>query len=268
VGRRAGSSVPISFFSFQDIVTSVTGILILVTLMLAVDIIDPTRVENASHTPVINDLRVLESELAAISSSIQQKKKQIQSLQQVMAVLGKNSSEDKVTRFKELSDKLSTLKQLLHIRQTQLAGELNELDASQKQLDQIVNEHAAVEAQNHEADLQLLQLSKVPTVKLLPGPSTKNPIIIECKNDNAIIGVLSSQGELSIIQSVSAQRVEKKIDQIFRLFDPQKEYFVIYVHSDATELANRLITHVRKNDFDVGWDLLTDEQRIYQEREK
>src|SRR5262245_50889879 len=39
MSRRGRSGVPISLFSFQDIVTSVTGIMILVTLFLALDII-------------------------------------------------------------------------------------------------------------------------------------------------------------------------------------------------------------------------------------
>lgn len=268
MGRRTSRSIPVSFFSFQDIVTSVTGILILVTLMLAVDIISPIPSETISQHAPIGDLQSLQSQLSVISSDIEQKKNQLQSLLQVMAALGKSSSANKTTELKELSDKLSALKQLLQIRQTQLAVEVNQLHASKKQLEQIMNEHATVEAQNREADQQLIQKSKISTVKLLPGPSAKKPIIIECKGNNAIFGSLSSQGDLSVIGSVNAHQLKAKIAQICRPFNPEKEYFVIYVHSDATNLGRKLIEYFRESDFDVGWDLLADHQNIYEEDRK
>src|SRR5688500_3894328 len=47
--RRRSAGSPVSFFSFQDIVTSVTGILILVTLLMTLDLI--TRARFVANVP-------------------------------------------------------------------------------------------------------------------------------------------------------------------------------------------------------------------------
>ena len=39
MGHRRAGAPPISLFSFQDIITSVTGIMILVTLMMSIELV-------------------------------------------------------------------------------------------------------------------------------------------------------------------------------------------------------------------------------------
>jgi hypothetical protein len=63
MGRRRSGSPPISLFSFQDIITSVTGIMILVTLLMSVELVrrplqehrpkssDATPTEESANSP-------------------------------------------------------------------------------------------------------------------------------------------------------------------------------------------------------------------------
>jgi hypothetical protein len=49
MGRRKGNSVPFSLFAFQDIITSVTGIILLITMMMALELVQ--NMQRAASAP-------------------------------------------------------------------------------------------------------------------------------------------------------------------------------------------------------------------------
>ena len=63
--RRRRSGPPISLFSFQDIITSVTAILIVITLLLALDLVETMAGPAGSATRVATDLEGLAAFLEA-----------------------------------------------------------------------------------------------------------------------------------------------------------------------------------------------------------
>ena len=55
MSRRGGGGNPISLFSFQDIITSVTGIMILVTLMMTLEL-----VQRSANSPALKTQEIVE----------------------------------------------------------------------------------------------------------------------------------------------------------------------------------------------------------------
>jgi len=75
MSRRRRQENPISLFSFQDIVTSVTGILILLTIMLAISVITQGatpagQVERVDVTELVETKQSLEQEVTRLQSQV------------------------------------------------------------------------------------------------------------------------------------------------------------------------------------------------------
>ena len=51
--RRRDQTAPMSLFSFQDIITSVTGIIITVTLVLALELVQSLAERQSTETPAV-----------------------------------------------------------------------------------------------------------------------------------------------------------------------------------------------------------------------
>lgn len=62
--RRRSQQAAFSLFSFQDIITSVTGIMILITLMLAIELLDRTDSKSAATNKAqLDDLKEINAEM-------------------------------------------------------------------------------------------------------------------------------------------------------------------------------------------------------------
>ncbi len=262
MGRRSASGTPISFFSFQDIITSVTGILILITLMLALEIVNPLVSEqmpaDASGDPV-----KLTAQIVSLTSAVRQKQDNLKATSQAIEVLGRASPTTTAVQTMQLADASVAFEQLVTIRTTQLASAKRDADQAAAELKTAAEKEAALEQQMREAAAKLSEVSKLGNTKLLPGASTKKPLVIECKAGGIQIGSVSETGEVAVLVQATSREAVDAVTRFMRQQNAATHYFVIYVHSDAATLGSNLIKQLQSSAFDVGWDLLTDKQEIF-----
>ena len=82
--RKRSNQVPITLFSFQDIITSVTAILLLLTLLLAFELVQKAAMARATQPKQVAE---------RVTESLQEIEAQLLELQSKLATQGKVASE-------------------------------------------------------------------------------------------------------------------------------------------------------------------------------
>jgi hypothetical protein len=248
---RQGNTARISFFSFQDIITSVTGILILVTLMLSFSM---QTTESTEAQP--------ESRLRAERERLREIEQQNQTLQQ----------------WRIEASTLPDASQL----QTQLAAlrrETEQLDAQRKQSEttlQSLRERAAkspnitelrAEIKNLDARIQDLQS------KIAHERTNQNVLYIvpdadaqRAKKKPAIFVVSGNE--------LRAQRLDgsemrsypiafrESLAPALRHFKPEQDFIVFYFRPSGAKWFDAFRDTARAAGFEVGYDALEEDKEI------
>lgn len=269
-----------NFFSFQDIIMSVTGILIVVALMLALQI---DRVTNTSPSQGISSdadpAATRGAELETLEENVATLKRQLEVLQgaarkteseaELMAevalleerILGL-SSRNSVARnngmaMADLAKIKTKAAEILRLREeirqceeaiTQFSEAATDASIRMRELEQKVKEleAAAIAARIKSGNLRLIrELSD----------TTKEPIIVD-------VGETS----LKLMRFDQAQVIEvtsmEDFHRVIRKFKKQDQYFVFYFRPDGASRFVELRQAVRDAGFEVGYDAITEDSEL------
>lgn len=116
-GRRGGASSPLSLFSFQDIITGISGIMILIVLMMVLDLMN-TKVHGPPPPPP-PEVKDLKSEIAGLKKKIADLKNQVKKGDKKIKDF--QTAKDEARRTKTLKDQLANLLKELAGLKTKLA---------------------------------------------------------------------------------------------------------------------------------------------------
>ncbi len=132
MSRRNRHENPITLFAFQDIITSVTGILILITLLLALALVDRPVPESRESRESIEDLRSQLTVLEQDIKSLRQQSRADSTIVQLMTQYGTNSIEELITH---LETSLQNASRLIQSGREELAAGEEFKTKNQKRLD-------------------------------------------------------------------------------------------------------------------------------------
>lgn len=256
MSRRKRSTAPVSFFSFQDIITSVTGIMLLVTLMMTLELV--TRIDG---TPKHRTARYT----SAMSRSIEQattEATQIERfLQQSQAELKRFASLDAAALARAAEGEQSHANTIdaenarLEKEKTRVAADR---DAVQRQWSgRESDRHRLERLRNETADLKnkLASAQQENRIFFNPAPgAAKKAILIELQPGSFLAAEAGKSsppdrfGDLNAFGAWASGR------------SPQREYFVLLIKPDAAGMFDEVRTLLQSKGFDIGYDLLPAEQ--------
>lgn len=250
--RRGSVSTPFSLFAFQDIITSVTGIMILVTLMLALDLLQRKASSPPNQTAAVT---------ADLESAIAENERQIAQLQ---AELGRLQSELRdATRFNasQLRDQLADTRELQ-------ADVQRELQAFEREKQQIEQQRARVEQERQrrasdaetidqladkiqETKEQIQELKQSNRLIFNPGAgSDKNPWLVEVDAAGltaARMGRAERPTEFGDVPAFQRWLAQRNVGS---------DYFVLLVKPGGIDAFHEALERLQQRNFDVGYDLL------------
>lgn len=267
-----GESPKSNFFSFQDIIMSVTGILIVISLMLALQIDKVSA--NPQKTQVSGDVdpaSASPSELTQLESEILNKKTQLEAMQSARRTTASETEiqqeiiklEDQIARLtkqgstapgtlsangniKEIKSKAAEIMRLRHEIEISVAT-LEKLrpslqDGTQKG---ILLENAVKEA---EAAVALVRLEnkKLKLIRELSDTS-KEPIIVDV-GGNRIVVMRFDKPEPMKMDTVAA------FERYLKVCNKEEQYFVLYVRPSGASHFEKLREVVKKAGFEIGYD--------------
>lgn len=278
---RSLNSTKISFFAFQDIITSVSGILILVTLILATDLDRPTSRTTQAATPE------LEREL---SETLQQQAEldiSNRELQELLAAAEVAPASEKLEAdITQLHAQLAEEKRRHANLTEQLAASQSTIDARDRtlgltdlksQIRQVHQEAESLFRQTDEVRIQMAGLEqKVANVQskllklreregklwLIPdrNSTTKEPILATVSGSGVKVERFDHPDEA---KEFSTSKSLNEFDAFLTGAKPINQYVVFLIRPSGIELFDRLVKLTRDKGFEVGFDALEENREIH-----
>lgn len=279
---RNASGTKISFFAFQDIITSVTGILILVTLVL-------TLYLNNAAAPAAEssgDQNSTENKLARALDQVSKLNSQNAARQQDQtAAAGSPDTNRLQADIKNLQSQLAS--QLA--RSDKLKSELQQQDAAEREKEKVFglvdlrdqvrqaqsaisaltnaiqmakaeNQPATEAARQAQAALQKA-MEKSRQLWLIPesDASGKEPILVTVSGAKLIFERFNNSASRL---EISAAAADTDFTAQMQRWDTHKEYLVFYVRPSGIALFRRCRDSAKTAGFDVGFDAVKEDQQI------
>ena len=258
------NEAPVSLFSFQDIITTLTGIMLLFLLVMALVMIQVNS-ELQKNSPVYEQLQQVRKENRALSADIQRTEQEIAALRKRKRELqSRDDAQLKLDKFalenqlKEQQRELDALKRKLddlqkkRIVQTRLQQELTrkrqELEQKKKEL-ATAKERIEKEKAVNKNLLKKIDAKRRSITITTGGDTNKKPLIMECSGDKVRV-VPSDRAKMRIFKCetpVVADMVNEAIE-FARRFPASENYYVLLIKPSAASymefLQNKLRTAI------------------------
>ena len=253
---------PISLFSFQDIITSLTGIMIFFLLLFSLSILELTQ-KTMESSPVYEELKqiekknqILKQQISDISADIRTYRKRIKSIQakdEATLTVERYRLERKIRELKLQKDNFDRKLKEEKEKYARLETENKKLKQKQEELERKNTELEKTAAEIKEKEKQISGLRKAierrrKEVQITIDSSiNKIPILIELSVDKICIFNTQSKSK-SIISRKSPIISEFVADAVshLRQFSPDKCYFVIMVKPSAANYISFFLFNMRK----------------------
>jgi hypothetical protein len=259
--RRRGraSQSPITLFSFQDLITSLSGILILLVLLLAISISTGTRAESK---PAAQAREVVDAERDHLRT-------QIQALQEEMAALRSNLAtaavQDRVAHALGLASVDSenrALQQNHEMLASQVVAAEKRVHELRERSERLQRERSVLQAEikalqanmDHESDNE-------PKVFVIPEAGiNKTPLIVECSAQQIRVGA-SGVNVAPLVLTSQGDTAERFAALVYSL-SPESDYIVFMVKPSGVDTWELLMRVALERGFDVGYDALAEDDSI------
>ena len=279
---RKDSGLKLSFFAFQDIITSVSGILILVVLILATDLDQASPTDGRSTSKE----QALEQQLEALLKERNRIIDRLRELREALAATDVLPSSSKLTKdIAELKQSIeSTAKQMADAKQAMAAVEAaireqdlklgltkmrEELDRLRLQLEELSLKDAAervklaeLERRVAQAQSQLLRVrAREGQLWFIPEPSNdqREPILVVVDGSGITIDRFDKAGSRS---TSSADAATAGLKNYLKQMSKSQHIIVFLVRPSGIDLFRELRDQTRSAGFQTGYDAVGEDIKI------
>lgn len=254
--RQQGNSAPISLFSFQDLITSLSGILILLVLLMAVQIAISKTIPAASdnETETIPDLDGIKMSIASLKRQLGALRQALNAGSSVDAVAAveqtvaaervRSELSKELTRMngwkESLESRLAVVKEMAERQESENRPMKAELDQLQAALERAVRE------------------SKVFYIPEKGDPKT--PVLVECSGTAIRVGFIS-RPVAPVVFGTDKTGIRGFIRQLGE-YSPTREYLVFMVKPSSLGYWEQLKEAAASRNFDMGYDALEEDKTI------
>jgi hypothetical protein len=253
MGKRKNNSTPLSLFSFQDMITGLCGIMILLVLIMVLDL-----VEARSNAPRSSNTIKEEVDLQALQKEVDELQKKYLSNQQALSSLVVQTNRNDLTEItvmtKNLTDQekqilgLQSQVELLKSKLAERKKEKLEADKKLREMEEIKKRLEAAIAKTSENDLTIIP----------ERGYNKMPVYVDCSGKVVKVYFPVQKRETIIFDSADASLQLIKLSQSI---DKETNYFVLLIRPSSLHYANKLWYLLQTNGFKVGRDPVP-EQKI------
>lgn len=261
--RKRRNESPMTFFSFQDVITSVTGILILVTLLMALDLLTRKQVRTV-QAPDDSELAAVDLEVQSATRQREALKQSIISLQEISERHGGVSPIGASVKAAELSTRLSEQRRELEDMRRQTEQLRHDVDRARFEVAQAEDDAQKAEKDAVTAIATADAAKKSKSLVLLPGNgSDKVPLLVECAGDRLVVSQLAADGNVAQLESWQGAPATYRFISWAKQRNKSTEYFVVIARPDGVSTAQQAIESLRGEGFDVGWDAFPADMQLF-----
>lgn len=249
MGRRQNSA-PMSFFSFQDIITATTGILILLALVLALSVIIQGAESDVEIPPRATDEQI--AYRAGLISEVDSLKKEAQEVATETANLSSATPGD-------LKDKILVTNAAIARLKKTLLNNQSELQSQEELLEDLQNDSTAEETKEKleqielsikETNLRLNQLKTDNRVVYNFRETARTPWLVQVAGSEILAARVGREGKPKSFTSALA------FNQFADNVPDSQRYFVLIVKPSGIANLNTIKAFLIRENSDVGIELI------------
>lgn len=255
------SEPPVSLFSFQDIITSLTGIMIFFLLLLSLNIIELMQ-KNQADTPEYQELArakaknaVLKNQIAEISRDIANYREKIRSARQQdrsALLIERYRLEKKLRELASRHRELEKRKSEAAERQSQLEKRNRQLAKEKRDLEEHAKQNRSSADSNERLKKQIAELRREierrrQEVRVTVDSSIRKiPLLLECSVDRIRVVQLQPRS-IRVFERKSpiSSELANEVAAYLQSFAGEKYYFVFMIKPSAAGYIHYLIRRVQ-----------------------
>jgi len=242
--RRGDRDTPISLFSFQDIMAAVTGVMMLVTLLVALEPLADELLQAAprasAEAPPMPSAESARALVQALEAELERRLTSPMVDERTIAELDRHVQAMTAT----LED--------LRARRTRVETALSRA-AQQKADAERAETSARMTLEEAESRWSREQLRS--RVRFLPGErSPKAPLFLEVRRDGCVLGEFAADG--SVVEAARSENMTAEgVGQLLRGRSPEAYQVVLIARQDALEAFASIREALHAQGWDLGWQL-------------
>jgi hypothetical protein len=248
--RRNRSDPPVSFFSFQDIILTTAGILILSTLLMVLTSAASPSLEakapELADDALLREARLLEDEVA----SLRDRAEALAGAARLIRDLPKSDLPAELARINRgIAEKQSELKQA----EERLRVEVNAAESAAREAANAEAAAKVAEAEAAAATAALRGAEDRPR-RFIVGREDRKPLLVEVDDGVVRVGEVADDGRLKLLGQWRGRLAEVEFTKWAGSRDRLREYFVFYVRPEGVVLFESVKDAVKGLRFAVGWE--------------
>lgn len=265
--RNRSRRTRISFFSFQDIITSVTGVLLLLTLLLAFDLVCRSTLLRAMQPQTL--AKDLSESLRGLEEELQQLDMLLADRGALAAELAKTDESEILRQMASLDLEIkhleSEIRQLVRLRD-ELSEKRSELRIEQRgrsrdrdRLADIREEQRRVEKETDELRATNRRFFRVPPV------GGKTPWLVEISGSGIRVAKVGAAQPSQRFERQFLSSAESAFLRWTDAMNADTDYFVLAVRSSGIRVFDAVLRGLRSKSFDVGLEILGEDGVLFDE---
>lgn len=264
------NSPAISFFSFQDIITSITGIMFLVVIMLVLMVLQQgSSVPQQKQRELQKELKTLEEEQKKINDELnrlrqqaEQQKKRIDELAKLRMEQLPELRKEWLRKLQEMDNSIEQLndENTMLIRNQRKNEKLKKqkeqlVQSNREQSQELVAELAALDEKIKEREKIFLKFQKV--VRFVwPQNTGDRPVLLECSEKEIRLSTTNDKDKIRIFRS------HDECLTYCRSLAGQDLYLVLLLKPSFFPYAEKFTRELRKAGCKLGREVLPDEETV------
>lgn len=261
--RRSRQSAPISLFSFQDIITAVTGVLILVTLLLTLQLIDAKELEDTyGSARLVEKLKSAvadaENRRAALKSQLEQSQETLRETAETSAPILSAQIAELSAKAEDLSRAIASAEAEQKRMETRLRNaetERFEAERDREKLDQLRRATSQLK-QEIESDR-----TQDRVFYSFPRGAFRNGWLVEVAGDYVAVAQVDQTSPLAYFRGSQRSRVESFMNWSDEV-DDDANYFLFVIRPSGVESFRSLEERIRSTGRAYGFDLIDEYQKL------
>lgn len=266
-----GSGPGVSFFAFQDVITAVIGIIVIITLVLALgtNALIPTIIPSPADLDRQEKLDQLLAQIAKLKNSLLDEsadvseialRSEINALEARRLALS-NRAVAEANPAANDNAAVSQLATLAAVASDSLVEAQVANEAAQSKLAELTRNMNELEAAVAAAEQSLAAELNANKIRLIPDTTdtTKEPILVTVARNELVLQRFDSAETTSI-----TGRTERLVElaEAVSQFRPEDQYFVFFFKPSGFEDFESVLEVARKERFDVGYDVLPEDTSL------
>lgn len=265
MSRRRRGGNPFTLFSFQDIITSVMGIILLAALLLAVELVTrmPGQAASAAsaavQTQISGQITLVREDITALQQELKSLQGDVLAAARAIMVDSEFHEQVAQDQLQRLGGELAKLTKHLEDRNRELSRQ--EARGFERRRDRQKLE--GLEAKTKKVEEEIADLKKSNRLFFNPIPGfAKKPWLIDISAEFVAVGPLSEDRKIA-----TAPQHTFPDEQAFLAFagglSSETDYFMILIRPSGIERFHLILEELRDREFDLGFDVISEDQSVF-----